>query len=435
MFTARRLAWGSSAVACLLGIAAAAPPPDEPFAWAAGPLDVVVALPRAADAEAAVGLVDRKVPYYAEAAKRTDPPLGSLRIAAARVDDGGRTLRLTVDPQPLPARYVLNLEPLGEGEPIVYGLRGVEAARVEGDDPTAEAEWTAWLPTIDPAGLADLANRSAEHARRLPDLAKPGLLRLDTQVDLPVGEIAATVESTAEIVGGFFGDDEPEGGVSKTANGRWVAKFAFDDAPRPAFLSLTIRTGPDAPAPSVKLTAGKPGEPARAPEASAYLPPWVSAALAASQQPAPMDVPDLTGGDPKRGEEVYFNAESQCAQCHVVNGRGTAVGPDLTTIGLKGAEFIYRSIVAPSETIAPDYVSYTISLDDGRVATGIVRAEGADAIRVVGADGKSTVIPRDEIEELRPAATSIMPVGLAPVLGEQRMRDLIAYLTAAARKQ
>ena len=50
MIRARRLAWASCSTACLVGIVAAAPPPEGPRAWAAGPLDVVVALPRPADA-------------------------------------------------------------------------------------------------------------------------------------------------------------------------------------------------------------------------------------------------------------------------------------------------------------------------------------------------------------------------------------------------
>ena len=42
-----------------------------------------------------------------------------------------------------------------------------------------------------------------------------------------------------------------------------------------------------------------------------------------------IQIPDLTGGDPKRGEEAYFGKEALCSQCHVVKGRGDQVGPDL----------------------------------------------------------------------------------------------------------
>jgi len=64
------------------------------------------------------------------------------------------------------------------------------------------------------------------------------------------------------------------------------------------------------------------------------------------------------------------------------------------------------------------------------VLVGVVRAEGGDRLRVVGADAKEVELPRSEIEEIRPVSTSIMPVGLAGALGQRDLRDLLAYLSA-----
>ncbi len=50
---------------------------------------------------------------------------------------------------------------------------------------------------------------------------------------------------------------------------------------------------------------------------------------------------------------------------------------------------------------------------DGRVLAGVVRAEGASAIRVTDTNAKVTTLNRDEIDQIRPSGTSIMPVGLA----------------------
>jgi len=142
-------------------------------------------------------------------------------------------------------------------------------------------------------------------------------------------------------------------------------------------------------------------------------------------------VPDLGGGVAKRGEKLFFSEQARCSQCHAFGGRGGTVGPDLTSVGRKGKEQIYRSIAAPSAEIAPEYVPYTVATRDGRVLAGIVRAEGADAIRVTDAGAKSTTLRRDEIDQIRPSGTSIMPVGLAGGLGEAGVRDLIAFLTSA----
>ena len=52
-------------------------------------------------------------------------------------------------------------------------------------------------------------------------------------------------------------------------------------------------------------------------------------------------------GDPSRGRDVY--AKAGCAACHLVDGAGTSVGPDLSDIGSKrGAAFLRQSLVEPS---------------------------------------------------------------------------------------
>src|SRR4051794_18607366 len=83
-----------------------APDPASPVAWPAGPLDVRVAFDRPVDPSLARALVGRSIPYGEPKSKE---PLGRLRIAAARLDDGGRTLVLATDPHPREAVYTLNL--------------------------------------------------------------------------------------------------------------------------------------------------------------------------------------------------------------------------------------------------------------------------------------------------------------------------------------
>jgi hypothetical protein len=65
------------------------------------------------------------------------------------------------------------------------------------------------------------------------------------------------------------------------------------------------------------------------------------------------------------------------------------------------------------------------------VLVGVVRAEGADAVRVTDTDAKTTIVPRHQIAELRPSSTSIMPVGVVGALGDGSVRDLLAFLTRA----
>jgi putative heme-binding domain-containing protein len=161
--------------------------------------------------------------------------------------------------------------------------------------------------------------------------------------------------------------------------------------------------------------------------------PWVPAAPPA---PAPFtNVPTLDGGDVARGAVVFKSMDAKCATCHKVRGEGENVGPDLTNLAGGDRLAVYRDIAEPSARIHPDYVPYTVAMKDGRILVGTVRAKGADMLTVTDTEAKVTVIPRADVEELRPSATSIMPVGLVGAIGEERLRDLLAFLTAPADRR
>ena len=56
-------------------------------------------------------------------------------------------------------------------------------------------------------------------------------------------------------------------------------------------------------------------------------------------------------GDAKAGAELFFAADSNaaCGKCHVVNGKGGTVGPELTGVaGTRDPRFIIESILEPS---------------------------------------------------------------------------------------
>ena len=144
-------------------------------------------------------------------------------------------------------------------------------------------------------------------------------------------------------------------------------------------------------------------------------------------------VPDLSGGDPERGRVLFRGEQARCAHCHAFRGEGGRIGPDLSAIAEKGRAEIFRSIAAPSAAIEPDYTTYTVASRDGRVFSGVVRAEGPDAIRVTDTNAQVATVRRDELQEIRPSATSIMPPGLAAALGDAAVRDIITYLTTPAR--
>ncbi|QDV33560.1 c-type cytochrome [Tautonia plasticadhaerens] len=396
-----------------------------PLAWPSGPMEVRVALAGPIGSDEADDAVGRPIDFRPPGGTGADPPIGTLRIAGARLEDEGRTLVLLTDPHPAEASYASEL-PGGLG-PLRYDLSGVEATwTAEGG---AEPGWAGWLPDLDLDRSRDLTRGSAEHDRAFDLLGTPGTLTLRTLVALPEGQIPLAVEADrsfeAEVA--FLPLDVGPG---------HEAEGVVDSFGEPSELFLTIPTGPgpgaesDRGFPSLRVSfTPAEGEPARPITRSDQILPWAPAPPAGSAAVPPL--PDaLEGGDATRGEAVFFAEKGKCSACHRVGDRGGEVGPDLTGIGdRQDRAALYHAIEAPSAAIEPAYLPYTVAMADGRVFSGVVRADGGDRIRVLDADAKAVELDRAEVEEIRPVSTSIMPVGLVGALGEEDLRDLLAYLS------
>lgn len=413
-------------------------PPQIMVAWPAGPLETRISFDRPVDQRMATALVGKSITL--DGRVRTvgalqargapiepeSPMLGTLRIAAARLADGRRTLVLTCDPHSREAVYSLVVPiPGRQAARVMYDLTGVEAVWDNGQEGAAP-EWSGWWPSLDSNAMEQQTQGSLEHEHGIERLHKPGQLTLRTLITFPEGRATLRIDSQRPIVEASLAGEgvQPAAGPGGTAS----AEFAVDSAGDVMELSLVVRTGPG-PAPFRLAATYRAGASAAVP-----LPrlrqavPWSPGSPPAPGPGPPL--PDISGGDPLRGEKIFHGEAARCANCHQVRGKGKSVGPDLTPLAGRERAAVYRDIAEPSALIRPDYVPYTVALKDGRVVVGIVRAEGAEAIRVTDTEAKVTLVRRAEIEELRPSATSIMPVGLAGAIGEAGMRDLLAFLTS-----
>ena len=133
-------------------------------------------------------------------------------------------------------------------------------------------------------------------------------------------------------------------------------------------------------------------------------------------------------GDASRGQTLFAGAAT-CAKCHVVNGTGKGVGPDLSGVGTKlSRQALYESILAPSAAISHNYETYTALLDDGRSLTGLLISQSPEEVIIRGPDAIDLTIPTAAIEELVKQPVSLMPADLAATLTAQELTDLVAWL-------
>lgn len=134
----------------------------------------------------------------------------------------------------------------------------------------------------------------------------------------------------------------------------------------------------------------------------------------------------LGAADLEAGRTVWSR---QCAGCHRLHGAGGTLGPDLSGAGRRDLDYVLGNILDPSAVVTADYRLRQVLLDDGRVLAGIVvrRTPAALTLRMPSGD---VVLDAGEVEAVHDTKASIMPEGLLDGLGDDAVRDLVAYLMA-----
>lgn len=135
-------------------------------------------------------------------------------------------------------------------------------------------------------------------------------------------------------------------------------------------------------------------------------------------------------GDVERGRKLFAeHATVQCRNCHKVGDVGRAVGPDLTAIGKKlDRPKLLESLLEPSKTIDPQFVTQLIETTEGEVVTGLLVSRDEKQVVLRLADGKERTIAVDKIDLITAQQKSLMPELLLQDLTTEQVADLLAYL-------
>ncbi len=141
----------------------------------------------------------------------------------------------------------------------------------------------------------------------------------------------------------------------------------------------------------------------------------------------------LRGRSPQIGAKLFKDAT--CLGCHKMKNEGGAVGPDLTDVlkRWKGDRYgILREIIDPSYKIDPKYAVKIVIDVDGLTTSGIVTAEDNKSISILVNPEvpKPKVILKDNIEEIIPSTTSMMPKALLDKFTTDEIMEILSYITA-----
>jgi putative membrane-bound dehydrogenase-like protein len=132
-----------------------------------------------------------------------------------------------------------------------------------------------------------------------------------------------------------------------------------------------------------------------------------------------------TPGDPLKGRPVF---DKLCGQCHKIYGQGQEVGPDLTGVGRASLDQLLSNVFDPNLVIGSAYQATTVATADGRVLTGLLAEDNDRRVVLRLQGGKLETIPRDQVDEKKVGAVSLMPEDIEKQLTDREWADLFAFL-------
>ena len=139
-------------------------------------------------------------------------------------------------------------------------------------------------------------------------------------------------------------------------------------------------------------------------------------------------------GDAAHGKALFSGAAA-CSKCHMVEGKGGRLGPDLTSVGTsRSLESIIQSIREPSKELVSGYETATVVTADGKDAKGIVMNEDRFSVQMMDTSERILLLDRDKLRSFHKSPVSLMPAYNMSTLNEKDLQDILAYLLTIGSK-
>lgn len=146
-------------------------------------------------------------------------------------------------------------------------------------------------------------------------------------------------------------------------------------------------------------------------------------------------------GNRAKGEKIFFE-QGFCAQCHMVNGKGGRLGPELSRIGAsRPVHFLTEAIREPSKHLSfglhePGkdfplvYDTVTVLTGAGRRIIGIAKNEDSFSIQLMDQQEQLHFFSKKDLKGVTREQKSLMPVYTESMLSAAELQDLLAYLSS-----
>ena len=131
-------------------------------------------------------------------------------------------------------------------------------------------------------------------------------------------------------------------------------------------------------------------------------------------------------GDATAGKAVFTK---HCATCHMHNGEGNKVGPDLSGVAVNPKEHLIIDILDPSRSVEGNFRVYSVELKDGRILSGLLASETKTSVELIDAQAKRLRPAAGEYRRNQGLPKSLMPEGFEKQMTEADLTNLLEFLT------
>ncbi len=127
----------------------------------------------------------------------------------------------------------------------------------------------------------------------------------------------------------------------------------------------------------------------------------------------------------KSGRETF---NQLCGVCHAIDGVGGKLAPDLAGSWRNGVDYFLENIVDPNAVVGENFQLHVLTKKDGSVVSGLIDQENANAVTLRTIAG-SVVVAKADLKDHQKLPQSLMPPGLLEALPEQKVFELVKFLT------
>jgi cytochrome c oxidase cbb3-type subunit III len=144
-------------------------------------------------------------------------------------------------------------------------------------------------------------------------------------------------------------------------------------------------------------------------------------------------------GNAAHGKELFYGSAS-CSTCHMVQGKGGRLGPDLSTTGsARSTSYLVESIREPSRRLAQgiseamkefsqEYETVKVETADGQKFMGVVLNEDHFTLQMMDTRENLRLFEKDKLKSFEKTRESLMPAYDQKTLSDKEMQDILAYL-------